>query len=90
MRQVWKYSLPEPKRSTGMPTGAKVVNFANQNGELVFWAEVDTQQADEMRHFAVYNTGRNIDPGYVYRGTTTVGPIVWHLYEYSPEEQDSL
>lgn len=90
MRQVWKYSLPEPKRSTALPISARILDFANQNGELVFWAEVNTDHDVEIRHFMVINTGRDIDPGYTYRGTASVGQIVWHLYEYSPEEEVSL
>jgi hypothetical protein len=90
MRQVWKYLVADPKISPMVPAGSRFLHFANQNGDLVFWAEVDNNAADaEIRHFAVYNTGQNIDPGYVYRGTASVGPIVWHLYEYAPEEEVS-
>ena len=78
MKTVYKYRLGDIQ----LPVGAKVLTAGVQGGEFYLWAEVDTDQPLEERHFVVYGTGWEItDSNRCYIATLFEGAFVWHVYE---------
>lgn len=65
-----------------MPKGAIVRKAGMQDGRVVIWAEVDTSQPMELRHFVTYGTGWEIgEEARCYIDTIFDGAFVWHVYE---------
>lgn len=67
-----------------MPTWAKVLKCATQDGVPTMWVEKPVGvKTCKMRHFQVYGTGWVIDENakMVYIDTVFHGPYVWHVYE---------
>ena len=80
MITVYKYALG--RGDVVMPRNARVLTVNAQNGEFYLWAEVDTEQETEIRHFDTYGTGWEIkNTNCRFVGTIFEGAFVWHVYE---------
>lgn len=71
-----------------MPVGATVLSVDAQKDQLYVWAMVDAELVNsELRTFAVYGTGWDIDPvegkDLKFVGTALMhgGLLVWHVFE---------
>lgn len=64
-----------------LPITARVVSFAEQNGGLFIWAELDTSEPRASREFIIVGTGHPIPADAAHRGTCAQAPFIWHLYE---------
>lgn len=90
MRTIYKYTVRPDQLKVQMPKGARILTAREQFGGICVWAEVDTDQPNEMRHFEVYGTGHRMpsnDMGQSreYIGTAHLdgGSLVLHVYEYT-------
>jgi hypothetical protein len=85
MKTIYKYPLgfnegvAETKLS--LPSGFVVRQFAMQNGEPTFWAEVDTEARKSAAIFRILGTGHPIPENGHYIATCFDGPFVWHLFQ---------
>lgn len=78
MKTVYKYTTG----IVNMPKGAIVRKAAMQDGQVQLWAEVDTDNPLEQRHFVSYGTGWEIEEDNIcYIDTVFDGIYVWHVYE---------
>ena len=93
MITVYKYQLRGSNRTiVEMPKGAKILHVANQDGNPVLWARVDTERKIEERTILLVGTGwpisdvgvdpLKVDPWY-YIGTfmSHNSSLVWHVFE---------
>ena len=87
MRTIWKYELG-PITTIELPVGAKILNVRAQNGKVMLWAEVETDESRgrEARKFVAYGTGHQLPDdmsSHKYIGTVVgvVGDMVFHIYE---------
>lgn len=85
MSEVWKFGLALRRgvwQSVGVPDGAQVVHFAEQDGVLCFWALVDPYALEnEELSVAVVYTGEQVPNGGRYVGTCMDSDeLVWHLF----------
>ena len=67
-----------------MPSGSKIVHFAEQGGMLVFWYQRPlVAETSEKRRFRVVGTGNPFEEGLFHRGTALLddGSLVLHLME---------
>lgn len=88
MKKIFKYgplSFGETN-SFDLPEVFHVVHFGLQDGRMYFWAEIDTQEGQYPRKFAVIGTGWDVPEGHMHLGTAQEGSYVWHLYENWTEE----
>jgi|GEM_PF-2803395 len=77
--------------------GAKILHVSQQIEDVRIWAEVDSDVAEEVRHFEVFMTGQEIpqDIGierrYLGTAISDGGLYVLHIYERHevPHEQNS-
>lgn len=79
MKTVYKYKIGNGELQ--LPSGAKVLTAAIQNGDLCIWAEVDDVAIPEHRTFYIYGTGHIVPENVCYVATVFDGPFVWHVYE---------
>lgn len=83
-RTIFKYALPTESLGAHaeleMPE-AKILTVHAQYGNVILWAEVDTETPLTKRYFTVCGTGSDVPPDAIYVGTAFVGPFVWHVYE---------
>ena len=57
-RTIFKYQMPVLESFTmKLPKGAEILRVADQDGMFWLWALVDTEVADEERHFKAYKCG---------------------------------
>lgn len=89
MHTVYKYELHPDRLKIEMPKGAKILTAREQHDTICVWAEVDTENATEVRTFEVFGTGHAIpyDMGVSREYISTVmlmgGSLVMHVYEYT-------
>lgn len=83
MKTVWKYSLGPYGGSIDMPSGAKALHLAKQDGFICLWVEVDPDTPLMERHFVPVGTGHEVPDGAVYVGTVLLDDdsLVLHFYE---------
>ena len=87
MRTVWKYDLAALTiQSVAMPLNARIIHVAAQGGvpdAVQMWAEVETDEPQFFRRFAVGGTGHLVPDDGRYVGTALAadGALVWHVYE---------
>jgi len=84
MKTIWKYKL-EPKElvKIKLPLGFKILKVDEQDGEIVFWAAVDTKHPTEEVSFAVFGTGHDLgETGLMeYQGAVSMeSGLVWHVF----------
>lgn len=84
MKKIFKYTIQTPSQnpSVQLPVGAKILKVGVQDDKIVFWAEVDTYNVIETKHFEVFGTGWELpeDSTLVYLGTVFMGEYVFHVY----------
>lgn len=87
MKTVFKYPL-SGQDSVFMPKGARILHGELQDGMMTLWALVERNAAMEIRHFAVYGTGHDIDDTHWHEHISTVfnGPFVWHVFEVHKDD----
>ena len=57
-RTIFKYQMPVLESFTmKLPKGAEILRVTDQDGMFWLWALVDTEVADEERHFKAYKCG---------------------------------
>lgn len=83
MDTIYKYELViDDVQHIPLPSGAKCLHVAMQNGHLCLWAQVNTTRELVNRFFRIYGTGHPMqDPASRYIGTVQDGPLVWHVFE---------
>lgn len=82
MRRILQYDIfLDTTKSIDLPSNAKCVQFASQNGVLQIRFEVEGTAPTVERRFRVYATGQDIPNGHAHLGTCQQGSFVWHLYE---------
>jgi len=57
MKTIWKYQLPHFVNLKSIPIGSEILTAQVQNGVIVLWALVDTNEIDSQRLFHVIGTG---------------------------------
>jgi hypothetical protein len=90
---VHKYPLNQKSQKIGLPVGAEILSFGEQNGGLVMWVQVPRDMPTSMA--VLERTIFVLMPGdecpykigdCVYHGTITVNVassgIVYHLFEW--------
>ena len=91
MRSIYKYSIVNSEGAIISGPIIKILNVAEQYGNLVVWAEVDTNAPDRKFEFAPIGTGWNLDPregekclldSWTYVNTIQLagGALVFHIY----------
>jgi hypothetical protein len=89
MKTIYKYVIRPDKLKVQMPKGARLLTAREQADEICVWAEVDTEQPTEQRHFQVFGTGHlmheDMGTSREYVGTAHLegGALVFHVYEYT-------
>lgn len=85
MTTIYKYKLKVTNRQTlVLPVRSQLLSFQVQDGGLVLWALVDTEEKSTWEHtFCIYGTGHEVmDPNKLsYIGTAQLEGLVWHLFE---------
>jgi hypothetical protein len=88
MKTVWKFELElkDGIQEVIIPQYSQIVAVGNQYNEVVFWAEVQTNNKKVVRRFIVHGTGHPITyPTETYIGTVSTminnNYLVWHIYE---------
>jgi len=85
MRKIYKYVInPNDYVDVEMPSGAQILSWQEQNGQMCVWALVDPSSPVETRRFRWAGTGHDIDEldGHLkFIGTAQQGSFVWHLFE---------
>ena len=87
--RVYKYRLllAGLPQTLPLPTLARPLHVAVQDGELTLWALVDPAAPPGRRQFLVCGTGQELGLSLVsslYLGTATSGAFVWHVFEVWP------
>jgi hypothetical protein len=90
-RTVWKYTIPVNVLTASfttvqhIPTGARFLTSANQDGAIALWYEIPDPDAEKIqRRFQIFGTGTGpIGDHLTYVGTTlhADGALVLHVYE---------
>jgi hypothetical protein len=85
MRKIYKYEISERRTRLYLPKGHVIRHVATQRDQICIWAEVNTNEKEEVCVFiSVYGTGQAIpDRGETYLGTVLIdnGEFVWHVYQ---------
>jgi hypothetical protein len=84
--KIFKYPLPQITPgifSINMPRGAKILTAQMQREVITLWANVEPDQPEIVREFAIVLTGQTIPPYMNYHGTFLLdeGSYVIHLFE---------
>lgn len=83
MKTIWKYNLLRlGDQQIEMPKGAKPLSVAMQDGRLVLWSEVDTEQyTTELVTVYIIGTGNPMPERPLrFIGTAQDGLLVWHIF----------
>ncbi len=87
MKTIYKYEIPIGGGEVNLPDDAKILSVGAQGKSLFLWAEVSPERSEYPRHIEVFGTGHQItyDVGISreFIGTAFMGPLVWHVYEYT-------
>lgn len=85
MKTIFKFELEiEDLQEVAMPLNAELLTAQVQNGRVVVWAVVDTDEVERVtRTFRICGTGHHlpVDPGH-YLGTVQLlgGSLVFHVF----------
>ena len=85
---IWKYPIDQPWIVTALPSGARILTVAWQNGNPTIWAEVDPDaERKAIRSFAAVPTGSpwSKPEGATYLGSAVSDELVFHVYEVPVE-----
>ena len=80
MKAIYKYPIGFGVNEIIIPSNWKIVKFDKQNGNLFFWALIDTNYDKVKVNFAIYGTGHPIPKENIYIGTCFDNEFVWHLF----------
>ena len=87
MKTIYKYEIPVGGGEVNLPDDAKILSVGAQGKSLFLWAEVSPERSEYPRHIEVFGTAHQItcDVGISreFIGTAFMGPLVWHVYEYT-------
>ena len=85
MRTIYKYelSLTDDIQTINLPRGAHILRFGEQDGQVVMWVDVRTDNEKDLHTFLIVGTGHDItDYPSVYLDTVQMSNgLVWHIYE---------
>ena len=88
MKKIFKYELTEQTEGivkVELPTNAKILKVAFQNGRLCLWAIVDDgNKLTEKRTIMIYGTGEPIEENtetLKHLDTIFQDIYVWHIFE---------
>lgn len=88
MRVIHKFPVTVGSTAQIMVTqAARIRHFAEQNGELYIWVELDPGRPDEYLNYRVFGTGEPISPpvdlavNHRFSCLAQGGAYVWHLFE---------
>lgn len=84
MRTVHKYQLDGGLTVITAPEGAQWLHMADQHGNLVIWAEVDTDRPGAEHRIWVAGTGHplpDLPIRYIDSAVCDGGNYVFHAYE---------
>ncbi len=85
MRTIHKYelSITDNIQTLNLSMAFNILKFGEQDGHLVFWADIRTDSETMLRKFQVIGTGYDIgEYPAVWLGTVQMGSgLVWHIYE---------
>lgn len=90
MKTIYKYRL-EPEddndmvlsKAIDMPTILDILRIDKQENSVMVWAMVETDSPVKPKKFAIYGTGREINPCLClkYINTFFTNNYVWHAFE---------
>lgn len=81
MKTVYKYHITYDG-VLQLPIGAEILTVGMQDDRITMWALIDSDAELEIRVFAVYGTGWQIqEPNVKFISTVFDGAYVWHLFE---------
>ncbi len=89
MKTIWKFDVPiEGIFEIEMPINAKILHVGVQSGKPEIWAQVDTAEKRDKRHFVMFGTGHemdkvveNLDLQYLGSFLIAEDTLVFHLFE---------
>ena len=87
MRTIHKYHIPtqQNKQVFKLPGLYKIIHFAEQEGTVFFWAEINTDLPEEDIVLEIFGTGWEMQP---YDNLAHIGTcldifgLVLHLYQH--------
>ena len=91
--KISKYVVEEPLPlfahtvEISLPSDAWILKIDSQNGEIMMWVLVDSEDEVETRRFLVQSTGHTFEydiDDLIYIDTVQRGPHVWHVFEIAP------
>lgn len=85
MRTIHKFKLA----TTGeiqefhLPLGSAILKFGEQNGQVVMWVDVRTENNTYVKHLQIIGTGHDIGeyPSLWLDTVQMSNGLVWHIYE---------
>lgn len=82
MKTVWKFPIKFiPEQTISIPEDFEPVKVGMQEGEMVFWALVETSNKKVNLDIHMYATGEKIRQEYKwYLDTFQVEGYVWHFF----------
>jgi hypothetical protein len=86
MRTIWKASLDRPINAYGealvaFPRGARLLSAVLQNGEIVVYAVVDSDNESVEHPVVIVGTGKPVpSDAATFLGSVVQGPFVWHVF----------
>jgi hypothetical protein len=96
MKTIHKFKLKrEPEQEFETAKVEQIIELALQDGVICVWALVD-ETVTELTKFRVYGTGNVIEDDIVEYSSigavheeSVLGPRVWHVFWYNPDEVES-
>lgn len=88
MKTIYKYPIEVTDiQKIKLPFDSLIISVLNQNGKLVIYALVDTEEKDtEERTIRIFGTGNPCDVeefDYNFLGSVFMGDLVWHIFAES-------
>ena len=83
VKKIWKYAITDKKCfESKFPYNSRIIHADIYDSKFTFWVEFDTDTVgNEIRKFAIYDTGEEIPYNYVYITTVVDHGYVYHMYE---------
>lgn len=88
---IWKFPLSMTDwQDIMVPRGAKIISAGQQHDQLVVWAIVDDEYADEKEARAIYINGTGHPMDGIPAAATFIGTVethghwVWHIFAENP------
>jgi hypothetical protein len=88
MKTIFKYPIEvTDEQKVKLPSDSLIISAINQNGQLVIYALVDTEEKDtEEKTIRIFGTGHPCDVeefDYNFLGSVVTGDFVWHIFAES-------